>query len=102
MNKKAQDSHPILAIMAATIAVFVLVIVFIFFFSEGNSLKDKIIILFPSFNKTVSPVGEFQFVRYDLTQNKVQFKKGASWIEIPESSPNKEITFEDKIIIENN
>jgi len=80
MNKKALA---VKQIIVALIAVFLLVIVYLFLFGPGREiLIDKVKTIIPGFNTTKPPSPEVQILGYNLDSETLEFYDGLSWHKI--------------------
>jgi hypothetical protein len=67
-------------LVGAIIAIAVLVVVLGFLiFGWGSSFADTINNLIPSFNKSIDKIEGFEYLRYNLSGNNVQYYSGVEW-----------------------
>ena len=76
-NKKAELN--ITYVVGGVIAAFVLVLALFLVFSPGSSFT-KYFSWLPSFNKTIEPVKSIEYIRYDLSNQKISYYDGTTWI----------------------
>ncbi|MBU0466552.1 MAG: hypothetical protein KJ718_06490 [Nanoarchaeota archaeon] len=83
LNKKAEE--PRTAYLPALIALFVLVIIFLFFFGPGREILDKFGIIIPNFNATKTGETTPEILRYEIGTSNLAFYDGIQWVNLEDT-----------------